>query len=135
MSMGPIPKFYQKQFKDISLSLSKNPLTGDIVSRTGSDAISDSVRNLLLTNTDELPFEDSEIGGNISSLLFSNIGLASLTILEVQAQNLLNKYELRIDSPIVVIKRTSAYTITVSVTYSIISTGETQTVEFDKDIS
>ncbi len=133
--MGTTPKFYQKQFKDISLSLAKHPLTGDVVSRTGADAISDSVRNLLLTNRDELPFEDSNLGGDISSLLFSNIGLASLVVMEVTAQKLLNDYEPRIESPQIKIKKTSAYTVSVSVTYTIISTGETQTVEFDKDIS
>lgn len=133
--MGTTPKFYQKQFKDISLSLAKHPLTGDVISRTGADAISDSVRNLLLTNKDELPFEDSSIGGGISSLLFTNIGMASLVVLEVQAQKMLIDFEPRIVSPSVRITKSSAYTVNVSVTYTIISTGETQTVEFDKEIS
>lgn len=130
--MSTTPKFYQKQFKDISLSLAKNPLNGDILARTGAEAISDSVRNLLLTNINELPFEDSTIGGEISSLLFSNIGIATLAITEVEAQKVLIDNEPRIVSPIVKITKTQPFTVNVSVTYTIISTGETQTVEFER---
>jgi len=59
-------------FKDISLSLKRNPLTKDIVVLRNQDAIARSIKNLVFTSKGEKFFEP-EIGSLLSRLLFENI--------------------------------------------------------------
>jgi len=59
-------------FKDISLSLKRNPLTKDIVVLKNRDAITRSIKNLIFTLKGEKFFEP-EIGSLVSRLLFENI--------------------------------------------------------------
>jgi len=59
-------------FKDISLSLKRNPLTKDIVILRNQDAIARSIKNLIFTLRGEKFFEP-EIGSLVSRLLFENL--------------------------------------------------------------
>ncbi len=56
-------------FKDIDLSFEAHPITGDIIKKTGVDAILQSIRNLVLTAEGEFVGE-LDIGGGASKLLF-----------------------------------------------------------------
>src|SRR6266496_499065 len=56
-------------FKDISLAFGKNPVTGDVVTVTGADAVKRAIKNILMTQTGEVPFFPA-YGSRIRNLLF-----------------------------------------------------------------
>ena len=56
-------------YKDIALSFERNAATKDVIVKKDVDAVKQSVRNLILTNHYERPFQP-EIGSGISNLLF-----------------------------------------------------------------
>ena len=58
-----------KSFRDFSLTFEKNAVTNDILSLKNEAAIKESVKNIVLYNFYEKPF-DPFFGGNILGLLF-----------------------------------------------------------------
>ena len=60
-----------KSFKDFSLTFEKNAVTNDILALKNEAAIKESVKNIVLYNFYEKPF-DPFFGGNIIGLLFEN---------------------------------------------------------------
>ena len=60
-----------KSFRDFSLTFEKNVVTNDILSLKNEAAIKESVKNIVLYNFYEQPF-DPFFGGNILGLLFEN---------------------------------------------------------------
>ena len=60
-----------KSFRDFSLTFEKNAVTNDILSLKNEAAIKESVKNIVLYNFYEKPF-DPFFGGNIFGLLFEN---------------------------------------------------------------
>ena len=60
-----------KSFRDFSLTFEKNAVTNDILSLKNEAAIKSSVKNIVLYNFYEKPF-DPFFGGNIIGLLFEN---------------------------------------------------------------
>ena len=60
-----------KSFRDFSLTFEKNAVTNDILSLKNEAAIKASVKNIVLYNFYEKPF-DPFFGGNILGLLFEN---------------------------------------------------------------
>ena len=57
-------------YKDLSLSGKSHPLTGDLVTVNGVNAINQSLRTIILSNTYDRPFSSQDIAGNINSFLF-----------------------------------------------------------------
>ena len=60
-----------KSFRDFSLTFEKNAVTNDILSLKNEAAIKESMKNIVLYNFYEKPF-DPFFGGNIIGLLFEN---------------------------------------------------------------
>ena len=60
-----------KSFRDFSLTFEENAVTNDILSLKNEAAIKASVKNIVLYNFYEKPF-DPFFGGNIIGLLFEN---------------------------------------------------------------
>ena len=56
-------------YKDLDLSFTAHPITGDVATKSDSDAVRRAVRNIVMTNYYERPFKPS-LGGNIRGLLF-----------------------------------------------------------------
>ena len=61
-----------RNFKDLDLNFAIHPIRKDINVHKDEFAVINSVKNLILTNHYEKPFQP-EIGSNISKLLFENI--------------------------------------------------------------
>jgi phage baseplate assembly protein W len=63
----------QKQlvFSDLNLTFSKHPVTGAVSVLKNADAVKRAVRNLIMTNYYERPYNPA-FGGNVSALLFEN---------------------------------------------------------------
>ena len=74
--------FISKSFRDFSLTFEKNAVTNDILALKNEAAIKESVKNIVLYNFYEKPF-DPFFGGNIIGLLFEN----STPTMELEIKN------------------------------------------------
>jgi phage baseplate assembly protein W len=84
----------QKIYADIDLTFTRQPGKGDIALSYDNTAVIRSVRNLLLTNFYERPFQP-EVGSNINSLLFEPISAITGFAIEEEIKNVLNNFEPR----------------------------------------
>ena len=82
-------------FKDISFSLSKHPISNDLVAITNESAISRAVRNLVLTKISERPF-NRDLGTKVKNALFENFDPITANLIEDEIRFVLNRYEQRI---------------------------------------
>ena len=71
-----------KSFRDFSLTFEKNAVTNDILALKNEAAIKESVKNIVLYNFYEKPFNPF-FGGNVIGLLFEN----STPTLELEVKN------------------------------------------------
>jgi phage baseplate assembly protein W len=62
----------QLVYKDINMSFARHPVTGNLSVLHNNEAVKRAVRNLILTNFYERPY-NAEFGGNIRAMLFENI--------------------------------------------------------------
>ena len=72
-----------------------HPTTGDVMKKTGVDAIKRSIRNLILTNFYDRPFR-SYIGSNAQKLLFENANPLTANFLKDAIQEVITNYEPRV---------------------------------------
>lgn len=84
-----------KGWRDLDLSLTLHPIRGDIVPLKDDAAIKNSVKNLLLTNFYERPFND-DIGANLRALLFEPADAITRISLKENIRRVINKYEKRV---------------------------------------
>ena len=84
----------QKTYSDIDLTFNRLPVTNDIALRYDDQAVIASVRNLLLTNFYERPFQPT-VGSNIDKLLFEPINNLSSNLIKHEIVNVINNYEPR----------------------------------------
>ena len=83
-------------FKDISLSLKRNPLTKDILVLKNENAIARSVQNLVLTLQGEKMF-DPDLGCAVNRLLFENVDMITEDNLRREIESVIENYEPRVD--------------------------------------
>ena len=84
-----------KGWRDLDLSLTLHPIRGDIVPLKDDAAIKNSVKNLLITNFYERPFND-DIGANLRALLFEPADTITKISLRENIRRVINKYEKRV---------------------------------------
>lgn len=82
-------------YSDLDLDFIAHPTTGDIMRKTGIDAVKRSVRNLILTNFYDRPFRPW-IGSNAQRLLFDNANPLTSGFLKDAIIEVLTNYEPRI---------------------------------------
>ena len=73
---------------DLDLDFTKHPITDDISKKRGVEAIKRSVRNLLLTNKYERPF-NPDLGSGIMGLLFELVSPTTANVLELAIKEVL----------------------------------------------
>lgn len=93
----------KNDYSDLDLDFLAHPTTKDVMKKTGVEAIKRSVRNLLLTNFYDRPFQ-SNIGSNALKILFDNATPMSATFLTNAIKETLANYEPRIRVDDVVVK-------------------------------
>ena len=84
-----------KIYADLDLRFTKQPGTGDLSMVYDDRAVINSVKNLLLTNFYERPWQPS-IGSNIDAMLFENIDTLMETTIAQDIKNVINNYEPRV---------------------------------------
>ena len=82
-------------YADLNLSFTKNPATKDVARLFDVQAIKRSVKNIILTNKYERPF-NSDFGCNLRGFLFENITEPLLVIIKDRVAMAIEKYEPRV---------------------------------------
>lgn len=91
----PVP-YPTKQFKDISLSFKKHPVTKDILVLKDNDAIKKSVMNIIRTSIGDRFYEPS-LGTRVGDMLFSlNTDEYNQSLLKSEMKTALQNWEPRV---------------------------------------
>ena len=85
----------QNRYADLNLIFLNNPVTGDISKLTDSDAVKQSVINLVLTQHYERPFHP-ELGCNVTTMLFENASATTAINIKRSIQDVINNFEPRV---------------------------------------
>lgn len=83
-----------KRYVDIDSLFLPHPETKDLALKTGIQAISTSIKNLVLSKKYDHPFNPS-INGGISSLLFESISVHTAESIETMIKEVINNHEPR----------------------------------------
>src|SRR6056300_1728040 len=84
-----------RTFKDLDLNFNIHPVKKDINTHSNEYAITNSVKNLVLTNHYERPFQP-EIGSNLRKLLFDNLDSVTAARIEREIQETIDNFEPRV---------------------------------------
>ena len=117
-------------YSDLDLSLTKHPAFNDITPLTDTDAVKNSVRNLLLTNKGDRPFQPT-VGSNITHQLFENANPFVYETIRQNIKDMLNSFEPRINSVRVQLQEEiDENSVHVTVTFNVTNVENEQTVDF-----
>ena len=92
-----------KPFKDISATFQTNPLNSDLIALKNENAISRSIRNLILTKPGDKPFQP-DLGSEVYESLFETLDQITASSIQQQIENTIIKYEPRVDLKDVFVK-------------------------------
>ena len=123
-----MPELKEPIFKDIPLSFNAHPVTGLIKALTNREAVKQSVKNIVLTNHYERPYNPF-LGGDVLSKLFEP--MTSITEYEVTTniKQALENFEPRADVlEVVVDAKEDLNELEVSITFNIINEIDPVTV-------
>lgn len=84
------------KYKDFNINFTSHPNTGDISMVSDEKAISQSMKNLILTDEYEIPFLPRQ-AGNIRALLFDLLDPLTAYDVKLRIKTVLENYEPRID--------------------------------------
>jgi phage baseplate assembly protein W len=85
-----------RTFSDLDMGFLPNPISRDISRKFDENAIKQSIKNIILTKNFERPFH-SDVGSQISSLLFEPITPMTSAMIKKTVANTINSYEPRIN--------------------------------------
>jgi hypothetical protein len=93
----------QKIYSDLDLTFNRMPVTNDIALSYDEQAVIRSVRNLLLTNYYEKPFQPN-IGSNIDKLLFEPVNSLTAGLIADEIKTVVTNYESRVKIDTITVK-------------------------------
>ena len=96
----------KKPWSDLDLSLKIHPIRKDIIPLKDDAAIKNAVKNLLISNFYERPFQD-DLGANLRGLLYEPADVITEIELRDNIREVLTKYEPRITVTNIVIRDNS----------------------------
>ena len=85
----------KKPHRELDLSLKIHPLRKDIIPLKDDAAVKNAIKNLLITNFYERPFQD-DLGANLRGLLFEPAGVLTNIQLRDNIRFCIEKYEPRV---------------------------------------
>lgn len=133
MALKPITSSDLKRsraFKDINMSILKNPFTKDIASVTNEESIKQSIKNIVLTSPGEKLF-NAKFGSNVYNLLFEPLDPFMIDSLQIEILNTIKNYEKRVEvTNLRCIPDYDYNSVTVSLEYRIIGLPITETIQF-----
>lgn len=83
------------KIKDISFNFDAHPVSGNLITVKGADAIKQSLKNLMFLNIFEKPFSSEPYIG-LKNYLFENLGSSDLTIIRENIIDIITRLEERV---------------------------------------
>ena len=83
-----------RTFRDLDLNFNIHPVKKDINTFTNEFAVINSIKNLVLTNHYERPFQP-DLGGNVRRLLFENVDSVTASVIENEITETIRNFEPR----------------------------------------
>lgn len=115
-------------YSDIDFNFNLNPLSNDLAIKTDVESVKQSIRNLLLTEYYERPFQ-SHIGSQIRSALFE-VAYIGDVVLKKTIENCINNFEPRVQIiKIITTQSADEHSLYVSLDFNIKNTTKTNTME------
>jgi len=92
--MATITTKVARTYKDLDLLFNIHPVKKDINKHTAEMAVINSIKNLVLTNHYERPFQP-DLGSNVNKLLFENMDAVTASSLEREITQVIQNFEPR----------------------------------------
>jgi phage baseplate assembly protein W len=83
-----------REYRDVSLTFARHPVTGDVVAVTGAEAVKRSIKTLLHTQAGEVPFFPN-FGSALHQLLFEPVDAITLTSIDDTIRTTIDAFEPR----------------------------------------
>ena len=90
-------------FSDLNLNFTRNPATKDVAKLFDVQAIKRAVKNIILTNKYERPF-NSDFGCNLRGFLFENMTEPMMVLIKDRVAMAIEKYEPRVSVEDVIVR-------------------------------
>ena len=117
-------------YSDLNLLFKRHPNTSDIRPVRDLDAVKNSIKNLLLTNSGDRPFHP-EIGCNVTSLLFEPDTPYNINLLKTIIKQALKTLEPRLsDIKLQVLDASDRNAYFVNLGFSITNAGDEEEISF-----
>ena len=118
---SPVSEASQQKFVDIDLRFNRHPATNDLSVKVGSAAVSQSLRNICLTNAGDID-EDSAFGVGIRNYLGEQFGPIEVLALKQRILDQCARYEPRAEIFEVLVDFDEAsYTLRVRINYFVVN--------------
>jgi len=118
-----------RSFKDITMSLSRNPLSADINILKDDVAIKNAVKNIILTKPGEKLYEPN-FGSKVTELLFEPLDFIILEEIKVEIIRVISTYEPRVQIQDVLLEEVGDYQVDCTLSYKIVGQLETKELTF-----
>nr|BAR36998.1 hypothetical protein [uncultured Mediterranean phage uvMED] len=118
-----------RQFRDFGIGMKSNPNTEDFSVVKNENAIKQSMKNLLLTQFGERPFQPNT-GSRVRSMLFENFDIFMIEGLNDEIRNTLKRLEPRVIVNDVRCNVDNDNELQVEIDYTIIGEQLVQTIDF-----
>ena len=82
-------------FKDLSVTFKKHPVTDDVITVKDKAAITQSIKNLLLTRKGERLFQP-QLGSNLQKSLFEPLDYGTAGMIKAQVKETIKRWEPRV---------------------------------------
>lgn len=113
-----------RAYKDIDLTFKNIPISGEIYKKTEAAAVKQAVKNLVMTNFGEKPF-NPEFGGHVQSLLFELAHEDTEEEIEEQILSAINRYEPRaVALSVIAISDPDRNSVDVTIVFQVVNTQE-----------
>jgi phage baseplate assembly protein W len=113
---------------DLDLTFNMHPTTGDVTTRTDTDAIRRAVRNIVETNKYERPFKPN-FGGSVRDLLFELDTTFKVNRVKARLKEMIEIFEPRVEGVFIQLSKLDN-TLNVTVFYNIKNGIRNQEINF-----
>ena len=125
--MATVSTNIAREYSDLDLNFTIHPVKKDINRNVGDMAVINSIKNLVLTNHYERPFQP-DVGSNVRRLLFENMDNITASAIEREITQVIQNFEPRvIVQGIEITDDVDNNAYEVSITFQIIATEQVGT--------
>ena len=125
-STNPLRK--EVQFSDLSITMTAHPITGNVSVRKNADAVVAALKNLILTNRFERPYNPL-YGADIRNRLFENFDPIEQVNIEEDIKTAINNFEPRAKiSEVTVIAAPNSNSVRINIVFFVVNEAQPLTV-------